>query len=104
MSVIAQAIADRQSEIDRLQAEIKALTDDPGSVNAAGALHAAALFRAEEDRCRRHREQVRGHSREEAPEDVRCGEESGIRADDRLLGGTAEEDPQEVAGTPCRPS
>ena len=27
MSVIAQAIADRQSEIDRLQAEIKPLTD-----------------------------------------------------------------------------
>ena len=27
MSVIAQAIADRQSEIDRLQAELKALTD-----------------------------------------------------------------------------
>ena len=27
MSVIAQAIADRQSEIDRLQAEIKALSD-----------------------------------------------------------------------------
>ncbi|MDD9981509.1 MAG: hypothetical protein OXU81_09155 [Gammaproteobacteria bacterium] len=27
MSVIAQAIADRQSEIDRLQTEIKALTD-----------------------------------------------------------------------------
>ena len=27
MSVIAQAIADRQSKIDRLQAEIKALTD-----------------------------------------------------------------------------
>ena len=27
MSVIAQAITDRQSEIDRLQAEIKALTD-----------------------------------------------------------------------------
>ena len=27
MSAIAQAIADRQSEIDRLQAEIKALTD-----------------------------------------------------------------------------
>ena len=27
MSVIAQAIADRHSEIDRLQAEIKALTD-----------------------------------------------------------------------------
>lgn len=27
MSVIAQTIADRQSEIDRLQAEIKALTD-----------------------------------------------------------------------------
>ena len=27
MSDIAQAIADRQSEIDRLQAEIKALTD-----------------------------------------------------------------------------
>ena len=27
MSVIAQAIADRQSEIDRLQAEIQALTD-----------------------------------------------------------------------------
>ena len=27
MSVIAQAIAERQSEIDRLQAEIKALTD-----------------------------------------------------------------------------
>ena len=27
MSVIAQAIADRQNEIDCLQAEIKALTD-----------------------------------------------------------------------------
>ncbi len=27
MSAIAQAIADRQSEIDRLQAEIRALTD-----------------------------------------------------------------------------
>ena len=27
MSVIAQAIADRQSEIDRLEAEIKALSD-----------------------------------------------------------------------------
>ena len=27
MSVIAQAIADRQSQIDRLQVEIKALTD-----------------------------------------------------------------------------
>ena len=27
MSIIAQAIADRQSEIDRLQAEIKALSD-----------------------------------------------------------------------------
>ena len=27
MSVIAQAIAERQSEIDRLQTEIKALTD-----------------------------------------------------------------------------
>ena len=54
---------------------------DPGSVNAAGAPH-------------------RGHFREEAPEDVHRGEEGGgIRADDRLLGGTAEEDPQEVAGT-----
>ena len=35
-SVIAQAIADRQSEIDRLQAEIKALTDVE-QIQAAGA-------------------------------------------------------------------
>ena len=34
MSVIAQAIADRQSEIDRLQAEIKALTDVEQTANA----------------------------------------------------------------------
>ena len=35
MSVIAQVIADRQTEIDRLQAEIKALTDVEQSLGAA---------------------------------------------------------------------
>ena len=35
MSVIAQAIVDRQSEVDRLQAEIKALTDVEGMLEAS---------------------------------------------------------------------
>ena len=37
MSDIAQAIADRQSEIDRLQAEIKALTDVEEMLGGASA-------------------------------------------------------------------
>ena len=37
MSVIAQAIADRQSEIDRLQAEIKALSDVEQLLGASAA-------------------------------------------------------------------
>ena len=56
MSEIAQAIANRQSEIDRLQAEIKALTDVEQILGASapkGALHGAALFlAADEGGCR----------------------------------------------------
>ena len=44
MSVIAQAIADRQDEIDRLQAEIKALTD-VGQILEASAPPARASSR-----------------------------------------------------------
>ena len=37
MSVIAQAIADREAEIERLQAEIKALTDVEQLLGASAA-------------------------------------------------------------------
>ena len=97
MSVIAQAIADRQSQIDRLQVEIKAVDRrraNPRNVSAAGALYVAALFLAEEGS--RRRQQVRRQAGEDAPEDVGRGEESGIGTDDRLLG--AAQGRQEVAG------
>ena len=70
MSEIAQAIANRQSEIDRLQAEmIKALTDaDEG-----------------------------GGPRPTASPRPSRREEGGIGAHDRLLGRTEEEGGQEVA-------
>ena len=42
MSVIAQAIADRQGEIDRLQAEIKALTDVEQLLGASAAASRSA--------------------------------------------------------------
>ena len=80
MSVIAQAIANRQSQIARLQAESKTLTDcraDPGSLSTGGALFGSAVL-ADEGRRRR-------------------GEEGGIEVHDRLLVGTEEVNRQEVA-------
>ena len=114
MSVIAQAITDRQSEIDRLQAEIKALTDveqilgasaPPARSTARRSPRKAAAAAPEskvrgeaEGGCRRPREQVRGEAGEKTSPDVGRGEEGGIRADDRLLGRTAKEGGQEVVG------
>ena len=46
MSVIAQAIADRQGEIDRLQAEIKALTDVEQLLGASAPAPRSALRRS----------------------------------------------------------
>ena len=107
MSVIAQAIADRQSEIDRLQAEIKALRRRraaSGNLRGADAAQVAALAVAAEGGCRGRGEQARNQAGEEAPRDVGRGEESGIGADDRLLGGAAQEGRQEVARTVQTPA
>ena len=70
MNEIAQAIANRQSAIDRLQAEIKGLDRrraDPPCVSAEGALHVAALFLAADEGGCRGRQQVRVQAGEEAP-------------------------------------
>ena len=99
MSEIAQAIANRQSEIDRLQAEIKALTDVEQILGASAPAArstsrrsssptkaaAAADSKSEPKPARKRREMS-------APE-----EEGGIGAHDRLLGRTEEEGGQEVA-------
>ena len=100
MNEIAQAIANRQSEIDRLQAEIKALTDVEQILGASTPKARSTSRRSssppDEGGCR-GRQQVRGQAGEEAPGDVGRGEEGGIGAHDRLLGRTEEEGGQEVA-------
>ena len=98
MSVITKAIADRQSEIERLQAEIKALNDvdkmlgtsapaKPAARRSSSRRPAAAGTPLAEDR-------GRPHSDEEAPFDDGRREEGGVRADDSLLGPSAERKPR----------
>ena len=73
MRVIEKAIADRQSEIERLQAEIKALNDvdkilgtsAPGASRGSALLFAAAGGYGHPGRGDR----VRRHADEEAPSD-----------------------------------
>ena len=102
MSEIAQAIADRQSEIDRLQAEIKALTDVEQILGASAPAArstsrrsssptkaAAAADSTSETKPARKRREMFGR-----------GEEGGIGAHDRLLGRTEEEGRQEVGAPP----
>ncbi len=96
---IAQAIANRQSEIDRLQAEIKALTDVEQILGASAPAArstsrrsssptkaaAAADSKSEPKPARKRREMSAAEN------------EGGIGAHDRLLGRTEEEGGQEVA-------
>ena len=101
MSVIAKAIADRESEIERLQAEIKALNDvdkilgtsaPPGEARGSALLLAAAGVCGHP--CRGDR--VRRHADEEASSDDGQREEGGVRADESLLG-RAQKASREVA-------
>ena len=100
MNEIAQAIANRQSEIDRLQAEIKALTDveqilgtsapkarstSRRSSSPPTKAAAAADSKSEAKPARKRREMSAAEN------------EGGIGAHDRLLGRTEEEGGQEVA-------
>ena len=104
MSDIAQAIADRQSEIDRLQAEIKALTDVEEMLGASARPASRSTSRRSSSRRkpaaaevrRQAGEQVRRQAGEEAPADDGRGEEGGVGTDDRLLGRTQEASRQEV--------
>ena len=99
MSVIAQAIADRQGEIDRLQAEIKALTDVEQLLGASAPAARSASRRSSPRK-------ATAASAESQPEvkpqrkrrEMSAAEKkSGIGAHDRLLGRTEEEGGQEVA-------
>ena len=97
MSVIAQAIADRQGEIDRLQAEIKALTDVEQLLGASAPATRSASRRSSPRKATAAstESQPEAKPRREAPRDDGRGEEGGIGAHDRLLGRTEEEGPQE---------
>ena len=90
MSVIAKAIADRQSEIDRLQAEIKTFErrrQDPRDLRP-GEARGSTLFLAPDGGCGHPGcgDRVRRHADEEAPSDVGQRKEGGVRADESLLG------------------
>ena len=98
MSVIAKAIADRQSEIERLQAEIKALNDVDKILGASAPAKPAgsALLLAAAGGCRHpgSGDRVRRHPDEEAPSDDDHREGGGVRADESLLGPRAERKPR----------
>ena len=101
MRVIAKAIADRQSEIERLEAEIKALNevDKILGTSAPPAKPAARkLLLAADGGCGHpgRGDPARRQADEEAPYDVGRREECGVRADDRLLG-RAQKESREVA-------
>ena len=101
MSVIAKAIADRQSEIERLQAEIKALNDVDKILGASSAPAKPAARRSSSQRpggCRHpgSGDRVRRHTDEEAPSDDGQREGGGVRADESLLG-RAQKESREVA-------
>ena len=90
MSVIAQAIADRQSEIDRLQAEIQALTDVDQILGASAPPSRSTSRRSSSPRkaaaAAQESESEAKPERRKAPEDVGRGEEGDVGAHDRLLG------------------
>ena len=100
MSVIAKAIADRQSEIERLQGEIQALNDvDKMLVTSAPSKPAAR--RSSSRRPAAAATPVAETASDakptrEAPTDDGRREEGGFRADDSLLG-RAQKESREVA-------
>ena len=103
MSVIAKAIAARQSEIERLQAEIKALNgrrQDPRDLRS-GEASGSALLRAAAGGCGHpcRGDRVRRHTGEEAPSDDGQREGGGVRADESLLG-RAQKESRDVARCP----
>ena len=101
MNVIAEAIADRQSEIERLQAEIKAL-NDVDKILGTSTPPAKPVARRSSSR----RTAAAATPVAETPPDAKptrerrpmtAGrEECGVRADDRLLG-RAQKESREVA-------
>ena len=103
MSVIAKAIAARQSEIERLQAEIKALNDvdkilgtsapaKPAARRSSARRPAAAATPVAETASA-------ATPAEEAPSDDGQREGGGVRADESLLG-RAQKESREVARCP----
>ena len=100
MSVIAKAITDRQSEIERLQAEIKGVErrrQDARDLRS-GEARGSALLLAAASGCGHpgRGDRVRRQADEEAPTDDGRREEGGFRADDSLLG-RAQKESREVA-------
>ena len=100
MNAIAEAIADRQSEIERLQAEIKTLNDvgqmlgtsapaKPAARRSSSRRPASGDYPGPGDRGRRQAD-------EEAPSDDGQREGGGVRADESLLG-RAQKERREVA-------
>ena len=98
MSVIAKAIADRQSEIERLQVEIKALNEVDKIRPPAGEARGSALLLAADGGCGHpgRGDPARRQADEEAPTDDGRREECGVRADESLLG-RAQKESREVA-------
>ena len=100
MNEIAQAIANRQSAIDRLQAEIKALTDVEQILGASAPKPRSTARRSSSPPTKAAAaadSKSEAKPARKAPGDVGRGEEGGIGAHDRLLGRTEEEGGQEVA-------
>ena len=101
MRVIAKAIADRESEIERLQAEIKALNEVDKILGTSAPPAKPAARRSSSRRTAAAATPVAetppdAKPTREAPYDVGRREECGVRADDRLLG-RAQKESREVA-------
>ena len=90
MSVIAKAIADGESEIERLQAEnqgVERRRQDPWGL-CPGEARGSALLLAAASGCGHpgSGDRVRRHTEEEAPSDDGQRQGGGVRADESLLG------------------